>query len=282
MYAREIEVEVTPSPLVDEFWHHHITFNTSWYRKFCTTIFGGYIHHSEGDGTEGSLDLHNRLYAGTLKLYKEKFGVNPPKSIWPDEFDPSKYLYKAFNVSKIVMTKTMVKLENDKYLKSVEDQYLHSDRIEECKREISRVENQIAQFQIELELRKATLRECEQEALADMQANNSQLAKIRQIYDLHKFNWFIDTEYSYTINRDDSDNQSDSDDNIETTVDDELDSTPVNQEMESYQKKSGFFATQTPRPPKITDSDGLIVVDMPYLQMEPYYNDVNTWRNKLS
>ena len=58
---------LTPSPWVDEFWHHHMTFDTNHYRDFCNCLFGGQIDHNECEppssdkpelGNENSLKLN--------------------------------------------------------------------------------------------------------------------------------------------------------------------------------------------------------------------------------
>ena len=36
---------LTPSQWVDEFWLHHMAFDTKHYRDFCNNLFGKQIHH---------------------------------------------------------------------------------------------------------------------------------------------------------------------------------------------------------------------------------------------
>lgn len=68
--------KVTPSTIIDEFWHFHIL-NTEDYFKFCDDYIGRYLHH-----TPSNKRMQDQ-YIKTLQLYYDTFGKTPNEQIWP-------------------------------------------------------------------------------------------------------------------------------------------------------------------------------------------------------
>lgn len=73
------KIVLTPSKLVDEFWHQHIL-NSTEYFQFCIRIAGHYIHHSPHDQKPHSFHLDS--FNQTQQVYKKYFGLVPPEKIW--------------------------------------------------------------------------------------------------------------------------------------------------------------------------------------------------------
>ena len=121
MNYKDTDSVLTPSPLVDELWHHHMTFSTSAYRNFCYNFFGGFLHHIEGDGSDESIEKHKLAYSKTLDLYKSVFNQAPPACIWPGSFDPVAYSYKQLNLTKVISTKLLVRNQNEKYVEKLKE-----------------------------------------------------------------------------------------------------------------------------------------------------------------
>ncbi|HYG47976.1 MAG TPA: hypothetical protein VD846_08540 [Allosphingosinicella sp.] len=75
-------VEVTPSQLVDEAWHLHLTLPH--YREIlCGRILGRPLEHRPGTGTPDDDARCDRQYRQTLALYERLFGEPAPFDIWP-------------------------------------------------------------------------------------------------------------------------------------------------------------------------------------------------------
>ena len=73
-YSRGTGTSLSPSVLVDEAWHFHMTF-TADYRRMCDEILGFFLHHipSGGSAGTGNQDTISQ-YTRTLQLYLEVFG----------------------------------------------------------------------------------------------------------------------------------------------------------------------------------------------------------------
>ena len=76
----------SPSTWVDEFWHHHMSFDTKQYREFWESVFGHMVEHQEYDPT--NLKENDRISilnedADFRTKYIQTFGSSPPKCIWP-------------------------------------------------------------------------------------------------------------------------------------------------------------------------------------------------------
>jgi uncharacterized membrane protein YgcG len=79
-YKRFIQLakknKVTPSTIIDEFWHFHIL-NTKDYVKFCDDYIGRYLHHSPSNSPM------EEQYEKTLRLYYDTFKEIPNEQFWP-------------------------------------------------------------------------------------------------------------------------------------------------------------------------------------------------------
>lgn len=73
----------SPSPVVDEVWHLHLTYTQNYWKEFCAGVLGKEIHHHPSKGGPSEKGRHQRWYAETLQLYKDVFGEEPPLDIWP-------------------------------------------------------------------------------------------------------------------------------------------------------------------------------------------------------
>lgn len=80
--AYESKVEVTPSFVVDEVWHHHIL-HTKAYAEFCGRM-GKFLHHNPGGPAQPKEEARFAYqYEITLSAYREMFGVEAPETVWP-------------------------------------------------------------------------------------------------------------------------------------------------------------------------------------------------------
>jgi uncharacterized protein (TIGR04222 family) len=75
--------EVTPSQIVDEAWHLHLTYTRSYWDNLCRKVLGKPLHHIPTRGGEKERSRHNDQYAKTLASYERWFGETPPDDIWP-------------------------------------------------------------------------------------------------------------------------------------------------------------------------------------------------------
>jgi hypothetical protein len=73
----------SPSKVVDEVWHLHLTYTHSYWIKLCREVLGKDIHHMPSKGGDDENHKHEDWYNETLKFYKDVFGVRPPRDIWP-------------------------------------------------------------------------------------------------------------------------------------------------------------------------------------------------------
>ncbi len=75
----------SPSAIVDEVWHLHLTYTREYWQKFCPDILGKSLHHvpTRGGGLERR--KHDDWYRSTRAAYQRRFGMPPPLDIWPLE-----------------------------------------------------------------------------------------------------------------------------------------------------------------------------------------------------
>lgn len=76
-------IPVTPSRLVDEVWHLHLTFTRDYWERL-TPLLPAPLHHEPANGQPGDAAHYADQYLATLNLYAETFGVRPPADLWPD------------------------------------------------------------------------------------------------------------------------------------------------------------------------------------------------------
>ena len=70
----------SPSPIVDEAWHLHITY-TEGYADFCTAVAGRFIHHHPSKGGAEEKERHKKWYAQSLDNYAKHFDYKPQSII---------------------------------------------------------------------------------------------------------------------------------------------------------------------------------------------------------
>ena len=90
----------SPSKWVDEFWHHHMSYDTQMYRDFCVNVFGNMVEHKEHDPGNLNDDEREEIFRNDSKFrdkYELAFGYFPPDCIWPKS--PSTFVdYNSFNI----------------------------------------------------------------------------------------------------------------------------------------------------------------------------------------
>lgn len=73
----------SPSTVVDEVWHMHLTYTDNYWNEFCKKILSKEIHHQPSKGGNTENEKHINWYDETLKLYEKQFHNKPPADIWP-------------------------------------------------------------------------------------------------------------------------------------------------------------------------------------------------------
>jgi uncharacterized protein (TIGR04222 family) len=73
----------SPSEVVDEVWHLHLTYTHSYWKRFCGETLGKEIHHHPSRGGQSEAARHRQWYSETLILYRDVFDEEPPADIWP-------------------------------------------------------------------------------------------------------------------------------------------------------------------------------------------------------
>ncbi|MEL6169616.1 MAG: hypothetical protein AAFR35_13065 [Pseudomonadota bacterium] len=83
LYLTQIaEGQVTPSNVIDRVWHTHLTFTRNYWDEFCGKVLGKPLHHDPCEGDE-EMPRYRAQYEATLKLYRDEFGNDPPRLLWP-------------------------------------------------------------------------------------------------------------------------------------------------------------------------------------------------------
>jgi len=78
-----LENGAAPSHTVDEVWHLHLTYTSSYWMDLCRDTLGKDIHHYPSAGGDEEDLKHREWYRETLESYRSVFGVEPPSDIWP-------------------------------------------------------------------------------------------------------------------------------------------------------------------------------------------------------
>lgn len=73
----------SPSPVVDEVWHMHLTYTDNYWNEFCKKTLSKEIHHHPSKGGNAENEKHVNWFDDTLKLYEKHFHHQPPTDIWP-------------------------------------------------------------------------------------------------------------------------------------------------------------------------------------------------------
>lgn len=74
---------VTPSDIVDQVWHLHLTFTRSYWDDLCGAVLGKPLHHGPTKGGSAEDARYRRQYDETLALYRREFGCDAPAAFWP-------------------------------------------------------------------------------------------------------------------------------------------------------------------------------------------------------
>ena len=77
-------VPATPSDIVDQVWHLHLTFTRSYWADLCQGVLGRPLHHGPTKGGAAEDAKYVDQYERTLALYRTEFGAEPPPEFWPD------------------------------------------------------------------------------------------------------------------------------------------------------------------------------------------------------
>ena len=78
------ERHVTPSEIVDQVWHLHLTFTRSYWDDLCGAVLQKPLHHNPTLGGPAERARYRMQYAQTLALYQLEFGCAAPAAFWPD------------------------------------------------------------------------------------------------------------------------------------------------------------------------------------------------------
>jgi len=70
---------LTPSKLLDEFWHQHVLDSRN-YASFCSRTAGRFLHHIPN--YEKPHEYHDPAFRRTHDLYRKRFGYGPPDRVW--------------------------------------------------------------------------------------------------------------------------------------------------------------------------------------------------------
>lgn len=73
----------SPSEVVDEVWHLHLTYTTSYWKKLCGEVLQRELHHYPNKGGTSENQRHRDWYADTLIAYVKEFQELPLADFWP-------------------------------------------------------------------------------------------------------------------------------------------------------------------------------------------------------
>ena len=114
----------SPSSWVDEFWHHHMNFDTRHYREFWQNVLRKWTEHNEIDFKNLTNSEQSQLMMEDSKFrkaYLECFGHKPIECIWPEmisEGIEEPHIFVNIDIMKMLITKKTVKEANIYALKN--------------------------------------------------------------------------------------------------------------------------------------------------------------------
>lgn len=73
---------VTPSELIDQVWHAHMTDTRDYWQRFCPQVLEQSLHHAPSLGGAQEHERHQQQYRETYISYERFFG-DPPAAQWP-------------------------------------------------------------------------------------------------------------------------------------------------------------------------------------------------------
>ncbi|WP_163832079.1 glycine-rich domain-containing protein [Spartinivicinus ruber] len=99
---------VTPSKVIDNVWHLHLTFSRSYWNDLCDDILQRPIHHDPSE--ESNEALMQDQYQYTLQQYADEFGSEAPADVWLkcSERPQKKYLAKLLFLSSLLFGSSYV------------------------------------------------------------------------------------------------------------------------------------------------------------------------------
>ncbi|RYG46692.1 hypothetical protein EON79_09490 [bacterium] len=72
----------TPSKIVDEVWHSHLTFTRNYWHDLCRDVLKMELHHDPSGGEPGEEEKFQDQYGRTIESYGRFFG-SAPSTYWP-------------------------------------------------------------------------------------------------------------------------------------------------------------------------------------------------------
>ncbi len=72
----------SPSKIVDEVWHLHLTYTKNYWEDFCGIVLHKKIHHNPSNGSIGDYNKYQNLEKSTMLLYEKEFELKAPSEIW--------------------------------------------------------------------------------------------------------------------------------------------------------------------------------------------------------
>ena len=88
----------SPSPVIDEVWHLHLTYTQHYWEELCEKTIARKLHHHPSKGGAAEKHRHTDWYQETLNLYQKTFGTIPPVLFW-SQSTPAIPKRKAFSWS---------------------------------------------------------------------------------------------------------------------------------------------------------------------------------------
>ncbi|MBL8066844.1 MAG: hypothetical protein JNM28_00160 [Armatimonadetes bacterium] len=73
----------TPSDEVDQAWHLHMLYTSSYFGRFCPEVLGKTLSHEPTKGGSHENRKFDDWYSRTVESYRLEFGEAPPPDIWP-------------------------------------------------------------------------------------------------------------------------------------------------------------------------------------------------------
>jgi hypothetical protein len=97
----------SPSEIVDEVWHMHLTYTENYWVDFCKNTLQQDVHHHPSKGGIAEKSKHVNWYNETLTLYEATFKSPPPANIWPPSSTAAAVIdediYDPFFLKRIVL-----------------------------------------------------------------------------------------------------------------------------------------------------------------------------------
>lgn len=73
----------SPSEDVDQAWHLHMLYTSSYFTRFCGEVLGQTLAHEPTKGGKDEGEKFTNWYEKTKEAYRREFGEEPPADIWP-------------------------------------------------------------------------------------------------------------------------------------------------------------------------------------------------------